>query len=153
LTEIEKLIIEDVEKDRDFVRGDFFFAVHALWLTVRYFISCGSAYTMMVTGFGQFHTNYLNICRDIRKQIKKIRYEGKDRERLKELIAIRRAVIDSGGAAKAYYMKKKYRLGGKGDRNSKEYIQWRKWMDPLEELRRRKDEERMEKRWGDQPYR
>lgn len=127
IDEIEQFIIEEVEAEKGFVKGDFLKAVEVFWYTVKFFMSQKEMPVIKITGFGTFMPEYRIVKRSIVREIKRIRESNgeRSRDRLYRLLLIRRSLINSGNAPKLYYYKKQFRAGKRkpGDEKSyKEYM-------------------------------
>jgi len=113
IDDIENFIIEEVEKERGFVHGDFMRAVEVFWYTIKFFMSQDEMPVIKIKYFGTFRPEYRVVNKAIRREIKKIRESNgaRERDKLYRLLVVRRMLIDSGYAPKMYYYKKRFRNG------------------------------------------
>lgn len=121
--EIEYTIIEKVETERGFVKGDFMIAVVLFWQCAKYFMSQKEMPTIRVPYWGTFLPEYKNVNMAAKRELKRIIAAKGTRSRyeLYKILVVRRRLIEAGEANRMYYYRKMFRNGRRRVGDEKDY--------------------------------
>lgn len=99
-------LVEEIERKRRITAGDFGRALDTYWLTLKVAITHRAMYRIVLRYLGAFAPIWLNVKRAIKKEIKRISDGKGSRDRLYDLLQVRRRLIRAGQAPKSYYIRK-----------------------------------------------